>query len=133
MVLADMSLGVIPARLAATSRHIQGFITGGTTANPTANQVLAYHCVCVPGVIRIVIAAAVSTAAATPTIMDVRKNGTSVWTDPARRPTLPTGQSGVFTSYPPDNGSLVPGDLVTLVVVQAGNVDVAMTVAIEEP
>src|SRR5262245_33831703 len=75
MVMASGSLGVIPARLAATSRRIQGFVSGGTTTNPTANQVLAYHCACVPGVIRIVVAAA-SVSGGTATILDVRKNGT---------------------------------------------------------
>ena len=124
--------GVIPSRLAAESRHIQGFISGGTTTNPTANQVLAYYCACVPGVIRIVMAAA-SASGGTATILDVRKNGTSVWTDPTHRPTLAAGKSGAFTTYPPDRGALMPGDLVSLVVVQAGNVDVAMTAAIEEP
>jgi len=131
--MSELSLGVAPARLRATSRGIQGFISGGTTANPTANQVLAYYCACVPGQIRIVVAAAISTAAATPTIVDVRKNGTSIWTNPAHRPTLPAGQSGVFASQQPDRGNIRPGDLVSLVVVQAGNVDVAMTAAIEEP
>ena len=124
--------GVIPSRLADVSRHIQGFISGGTTSNPVANQVLAYYCVCVPGVIRIVTAATSGTTS-TPTIMDVRKNTVSVWTDPTHRPTLAAGKSGSFTTYPPDRGALMPGDIVTLVVVQAGNVDVAITVAIEEP
>ena len=125
-------LGVIPARLRATSRGIQGFVSGGTTSNPTANQVLAYYCACVPGQIRVVVAAA-SASGGTATILDVRKNGTSVWTDPAHRPTLAAGKSGAFTTYQPDRGNIRPGDLVSLVVVQAGNVDVAITAAIEEP
>jgi len=130
--LDESTLQYFRVRAAATSRQVQGFISGGTTTNPTANQVLAYHCACVPGVIRIVVAAA-SASGGTTTILDVRKNGTSVWTDPTHRPTLAAGKSGAFTTYAPDRGSLLPGDLVSLVVVQAGNVDVAMTAAIEEP
>jgi len=114
------------------SRHIQGFISGGTTTNPTNGQVLAYYCACVSGVIRIVVGAA-SASGSGATILDVRKNGASVWTDPTHRPTLAAGKSGSFLTYPPDRGNLVRGDIVQLIVVQASNVDVAMTVAIEEP
>jgi hypothetical protein len=67
--------------------------------------------------------------------MDVRNNGTSVWINPARRPTLPAGSArDVFTTYPPDNSAVQPGDVITLVCVQAGGQsNVAMSIALEEP
>ena len=116
--------------------QVQGFISGGTSTAPQANQVLAIYCAPTHGRMRRVVAAVQpGTQGNLATILDVRKNGTSVWTNAAHRPTLPaSAPSGVFTTYSPDNGSIVPGDIVTLVVVQAGNnSNVAMTVAVEEP
>jgi hypothetical protein len=118
---------------------IQGFISGGLTTQPGANQVLAVYCVCVPGVIRNVVAACIPGTAggASATIMDVQKNGASVWTDPTHRPTLPAGTGGqqqVFTTYKPNNGSLRRGDVITLICIQAGGKsNVAMTAAVEDP
>jgi hypothetical protein len=72
---------------------------------------------------------------ASDTILDVRNNNVSVWTNPAHRPALPAGSArDVFTTYPPDNSTVQPGDIITLHVVQAGGQsNVAMTVALEEP
>jgi hypothetical protein len=72
---------------------------------------------------------------ASDTIMDVRINGVSLWVDPARRPRLPAGAPGDrFTTYPPDRYAVQVGDIITLVVVQAGGQsNVAMSVALEEP
>jgi len=88
------------------------------------------------GHIRVVVAAVIqgqSTGA--DSILDVRKNGISMWTNPAHRPTLPAASTQrVFTTYPPDNGTVVPGDIITLVCVQNGSRgSAAMTVAVEEP
>jgi len=117
-------------------KQVQGFISGGKSTAPNAGDVLAVHCVCLPGRIRRVEAAVTpGTQGSQPTILDVRNNGASVWTDPSQRPTLPGGApSGVFTTYAPNHSAIRPGDVITLVVVQAGNnSNVAMTVAIEDP
>jgi hypothetical protein len=90
-------------------------------------------------VIRLVVAACNPNTAGggSATIMDVQKNGASVWTDPTHRPTLPAGTTGgaqTFTTYKPNNGSLRRGDIITLVCIQAGGKsNVAMTAAIEDP
>src|SRR5262245_50584403 len=105
--MSEASVGVLPARLFATSRRIQGFISGGVTSSPSNGQVLAYHCVVVPGQIRLVLAAAMTTHSQD-TILDVHKNGSSVWKDPAHRPTLAGGQKGNFTTYQPDRGDVRP-------------------------
>jgi hypothetical protein len=123
--------------LGRTARHIQGFISGGAITAPNQGQVLAVYCACVPARIRIVVAACIpgTGGGASDTIMDVRNNNVSVWTNPARRPTLPAGSArDVFTTYPPDNSTVQLGDIITLHVVQAGGQsNVAMTVALEEP
>ena len=116
--------------------QVQGFISGGKTTAPASNDVLAVHCACLPGRIRRVVAAVIpGTQGATTTILDVRNNGASVWTDPNQRPTLPGGSAAsVFTTYSPNHSAIRPGDIISLVVVQAGNnTNVAMTVAIEDP
>jgi hypothetical protein len=99
--------------------------------------VLAVYCACVSSRLRRVVAACVpgTGGGAADTIMDVRNNGISVWTNPARRPTLPAGSPrDVFATYPPDNDAVQLGDVITLVCVQAGGQsNVAMSVALEEP
>lgn len=114
---------------------IQGFVSGGTTTAPTNEQVLAMMVAVMPARIRMVACATSGgSGGASPTIMDVRKNGLSVYASLAHRPTLPAGQTGVFVTYPPDNSSLRRGDVLTLVCAQAGvNAPVAATVALEEP
>jgi hypothetical protein len=118
-------------------RHIQGFISGGMITSPSSGQVLAVYCACVPGRLRLVVAACIpgTGGGAQATIMDVRKNNVSVWKNPAHRPTLPAGAArDVFTTYPPDNSAVQPGDVISLHVVQAGGQsNVAMSVALEEP
>jgi hypothetical protein len=114
---------------------MQSYLSGGGTGTPVANQVLAALVVCEPGQIRQVRCVTLpGSGGGTATIIDVRKNGASVWTNPANRPTLAAGVTGVFTTYPPNNRSLRPNDVLTLVCAQAGvNAPVAATVVIEEP
>ena len=112
---------------------IQGFMSGGSAVAPNAEQVLAIMCVAQPGRVRSVIAATNGAGNQT-CIIDLRKNGVSVWTDPAHRPSLAAGKAGLFTSYPPDRRALQTGDILTLVVAQSGNnANVAATAVIEYP
>ncbi|HET6319579.1 MAG TPA: hypothetical protein VFG86_24235 [Chloroflexota bacterium] len=113
----------------------QGFLNGFTTAAPAANQLLGAMTACQPGQMRNVACASQGGASGgTATIIDVRKNGTSVYANPSNRPTLAAGRTGAFVTSLPDNRSVRPGDVLTLVCVQAGvNAPVAATVVIEEP
>jgi hypothetical protein len=110
-------------------------MSGGSTAAPTTDQVLAVWVAVVPAKIRMVACATTGgSGGASATIVDVRKNGVSVYKNLASRPTLPAGQTGVFVTYPPDVSNVRRGDVLTLVCAQAGvNAPVAATVAIEEP
>jgi hypothetical protein len=117
----------------ADATKVQGFLTGGAVTSPSGGQVLAILCAPARAQIRTVVAAC-GTSGGTATIVDVRNNGVSVYTDPAHRPTLPAGVSGRFTSFLPNRRAVNIGDILTLVVVQAGgHSNVAVTAALEEP
>ena len=119
---------------ATAPRIIEGFLTGGLSTTPSANQVLAVMVVLVPGQVRIVGGKTLAAAAQT-TIVDLQVNGTSVWTDPARRLTFNAGVAytqPVFST--PDHRSVRPGDILELIVIQSSNnVGVAATAIIEYP
>ncbi len=117
----------------ADPTHVQGFLTGGAVTSPSGGQVLAILCAPARAQVRTVVAAC-QASGGTDTIIDVRNNGTSVYTDPTHRPTLPAGKSGRFTGFLPDHRAVAIGDILTLVVVQAGgHSNVAVTAALEEP
>ena len=117
--------------------RVLGFISGGLSTSPSDAQILAVHCAVLPSRLANVVAAVAPGTPTTPTdcVLDVRKNGSSVWSNAARRPTLPASSSArVFTTYQPDNAAVAPGDIVTLVCVQAAaKTNVALTVALLEP
>ena len=113
---------------------IQGFLSGGVQVSPSAGQVFAIMCACAPGQIRNVVAASRSGVGGTSTILDLRNNGVSIWTDPTHRPALAAGATGRFVGYIPDHRAVRIGDVLSLVVVQAGgHADIAMTAALEQP
>lgn len=114
--------------------RIQGFLTGGSgNVAPSGGQILAMLVACAPGQIRTVMAAASSKGTGA-TIIDLQKNGTSVWRDPTHRPTLTTS-AGRFFGYIPDDRIVQIGDILTLIVIQSspGSTGVVATAAIEEP
>ena len=116
------------------SHRIQGFLTGGSgNLSPNQDQVIAAMVAVAPGQIRTVVAGANTKGSGT-TIVDLRKNGVSMYHDPTHRPTLPSG-AGKFLGYVPDDRTIQVGDLITLVVVQvsSGSSGVVATAAIEEP
>lgn len=120
--------------VAVGSQRIQGFLSGGSgNVSPNSGQVLAALVACAPGQIRTVVAAASVKGTGT-TIVDLQKNGTSMYHDPTHRPTIPAG-SGKFFGYVPDDRAIQIGDLLSLVVVQVsgGSSGVVATAAIEEP
>lgn len=132
MIDVGLSNAVVGA-LQGTHR-IQGFLTGGSgSVQPNNNQILAAMVACAPGQVRTVLCAA-SVKGSGATIVDLQKNGVSMYHDPTHRPTLPAG-TGKFFGYIPDDRTVQIGDLLSLVVVQAssGSSGVVATAAIEEP
>jgi hypothetical protein len=118
----------------ADQDRIQGYLTGFAETSPNAGQTLAALVACAAGQIRTVACYSTGGTGSTPTIIDVRKNGVTVYTDPTHRPTLAGGQSGKFTSFIPNKRSFVNGDVLSLYCVQAGgHAGVIATAALEEP
>jgi len=118
----------------ADATRIQGFIGGYAATAPNAEQVLGAMVATAPGQIRSVACFSQGSSGSTPTVIDVRNNGTSVYTNPASRPTLPGGQTGKFTSTIPNHRAVRIGDVVSIVCAQAGgHAGVVATVAVEEP
>ena len=118
--------------LAAPFTRIQGFLHGYLQTGGNNGQMIDMLVAVAPATIRRVIA--VADAGGTGTVLDVRINGTSVWTNPADRPTLAGGAGGRFLSGRINRSAIQPGDVVSLVMVQAGNkTNLAATVALEDP
>jgi hypothetical protein len=118
----------------ADERRIQGYLSGYASTAPNAEQLLAALVACAPGQIRTVACFSQGGTGGTATVIDVRKNGVTVYTDATRRPTLPAGQTGKFTSFIPNKRSFIGGDILSLVCAQAGgHAGVIATVALEEP
>lgn len=70
----------------------------------------------------------------TTTILDLQNNGTSVWTNAADRPTLAGAAAGRFVSGRINHSSVRVGDVLTLVLAQAGSkTKMTATVALEDP
>lgn len=118
---------------AAPFTPIQGFLHGFAFGGITGGQVLDAMIIPTAAQIRIA-AAACQASGAQPTVLDVLLNGTSVWHNPADRPTLPGGQSGKFLSGRINRSALKAGDVLQLVVVTAGGgSNLTATVVLEDP
>lgn len=50
------------------------------------------------------------------TVLDITRNGTSIWTTAANRPTLAATSTGEFANSDPDLGNFRPGDQLALIV-----------------
>lgn len=112
---------------------VQGLLSGYLEAGGSNGQVLGAMIAVVPAQVRFV-AAYSQGGGGTTTILDLQNNGTSVWTNPANRPTLTGAASGKFVSGHIDHSAVRVGDVLTLVLVQAGNkTKMTATVAIEDP
>ena len=112
---------------------VQGILTG-FALNTSTELVLAAMVAPRPAQIRTVACYSQGATGTSATIVDVRNNGVSVYTNPASRPSIAAGATGKFTSTLPNHQSIRLGDIVTLVCAQAGgHVGVIATAAIEEP
>ena len=111
---------------------VQGFLTGYLATGGTNGLVLNGMVAVAPGQIRFVTAAA--SGGGTTYILDVTVNGRTIWTNPADRPTLTGASAGKFVSGRVNASAIKPGDLILLMVAQAGNkANLVATVAIEDP
>ncbi len=70
------------------------------------------------------------------TVLDILKNGTSVWHATGDRPTLAAGATGAFTNQAPDVRHCVAGDRLSITVASVsttGHARVSCSIALEEP
>jgi hypothetical protein len=112
---------------------VQGLLSGYLESGGSNGQVLGAMIAVVPGQVRFV-AAYSAGGGGTTTILDLQNNGVSVWKDPANRPTLSGAASGRFASGPINHSSVRVGDVLVLLLAQAGNkTKMTATVAIEDP
>ena len=112
---------------------VQGLLSGYLESGGNNGQVLGAMIAVVPGQVRFVAAYSQGGGGST-TILDLQNNGTSVWTNSADRPTLAGNSAGKFVSGHINHSSVRVGDVLTLVLVQAGNKSkMTATVALEDP
>ncbi|HYW88204.1 MAG TPA: hypothetical protein VFB50_10565 [Chloroflexota bacterium] len=117
----------------ATPARVQGYLSG-FSATLAVNQVLASLVAPAPAQARVVRARAGVAGTSGSTVIDLVRNGTSMFTIPANRPTLPFGSVGNFQSTPPNSVAVQAGDLLQLVVAAtAGHQQVTATAALEQP
>lgn len=110
---------------------IQGFLTGFLQTGGSTGQVLAGMIAPAPAQIRYVIAAA--QGGGTTYVLDVLLNGTSVWINPNDRPILSGATAGRFLSGKVNRSAVNIGDILELVIAQAGNKSrLVATVALED-
>jgi len=113
---------------------VQSHLSGFASTAPNAEQVLAALVATRPAQIRSVACYSQGSSGGTPTIIDLRNNGVSVYTNPANRPTLAGGATGKFTSTLPNHRAVRLGDIISLVCAQAGgHAGVIATATLEDP
>jgi hypothetical protein len=113
--------------------QVQSMFSGYLESGGSNGQVLGAMIAVVPGQVRFV-AAYSQGGGGTTTILDLQNNGQSVWTNPAERPTLSGAAAGKFVSGRINRSAVRPGDVLTLLLAQAGaKTKMTATVAIEDP
>lgn len=115
---------------------VHGVIVGYSLAATTAAQNLTEHRILFPCLIRAVKASAETAGTgAGNEVLDVLKNGTSIWTTAGNRPTLLGTSTGEFANTAPDTKAFQVGDLITLQVATipatTGQARVSLAVALE--
>jgi hypothetical protein len=102
-------------------------------AAPTAGAVMGGMVAPLPARLRVVRVESL-TAGTTPTVVDIERNGFSMWRVPSQRPGLDATGAPLDSSRPPDTQALQAGDvLVTRVVSAGGHTGLVVTAALERP
>lgn len=115
----------------ATREIVQGYSAAAVTAAQVLHRFVA-TCRCRVGAVK-VNAGAAGTGAGN-TVMELKKNGTTMYTAAANRPTLAATSTGEFANTNPDVRELAPGDVMTLEcasVSDSGHAQVSYSVALE--
>lgn len=111
---------------------MQGFLSGAS-ATPSNGLVLASMVAPVPAQVRLVVGSAGSSGAS-PTVLDLRKNGASMYHGAVLRPTIAAGLTGRFSLAAPSDTGVQDGDVLSLLVLTAGgHGGIVATAALEEP
>ena len=114
------------------TRRIQSHLTGAAVT-PSNGLILASMVAPVAAQIYLVVGTAGS-AGASPTVLDLRKNGVSMYHAAAARPTIAAGATGKFSLAAPTDRGVLPFDTLSLLVLTAGgHGTVVATAALEEP
>lgn len=112
-----------------------GTINGYGSAAITASQYLAEWVAPFPGRISAVnVNGRTAGTGGGNTVMELLKNGTTMYTTSANRPTLAATSTGAFANTNPDVRSFVPGDVIALQcasVSSTGHAAVSYTVLVE--
>lgn len=119
--------------LEAAPERVQGYLSG-FSATLVLNQVLASLVAPAPARTRVVRARAGVAGSSGATVIDILRNGVSLYKTLANRPTLAFGATGDFVTNVPEGQAIQTGDLVQIVVAAtAGHQQVTATAALEVP
>jgi hypothetical protein len=118
---------------ATDPERVQGFLSGAVSALTVGNTIAAMVVVA-PGLVRAVRVRANNVGTSGSSVIDLTRNGVSMWTNAANRPTLAAASAGEFANTVPNRGTVQPGDLLVLTVISnGGHPNVVATAALEEP
>lgn len=101
--------------------------------SPSAGAALGGMVVVAASTLRSVRCGSVTTGAS-PTVLDVLRNGASIWKDSSRRPTIGATHTRDLAPTQPDLSALQPGDVLLVTCASAGgHGGVVLTAALERP
>lgn len=115
----------------AVREIVQGYASAAVTAAQVIHQMVV-PCRCRVAAVKAY--ASVAGTGAGNTVLELKKNGTTMYTTAANRPTLLATSTGEFANTNPDVRELLPGDLLSLEVASVsttGHGKVAYSVALE--
>jgi hypothetical protein len=118
---------------AAEPKQVQAWL-GGYAPTIGVGTVLFSHVAPSNGRVCVIRARAQQAGTAGNTVLDLFRNGTSMYRNQTRRPTLVGTTVGAFSANAPDEQAIVAGDLIQLLVqASGGHQGVSATAAVEQP
>lgn len=127
-MLQDLETDLTTALAAISSDHIAFFThSGAATAGAGVGRYLFRDA----AVITAVIAACNTAPAGADLILDINKNGTTIFTTQANRPRILDGAHATASTAVPDVTSVVPGDYLTVDIDQPGAPTPAADITVE--